>query len=188
MDEIYVSTDIETDGPVPGIYSMLSFGSAAFKKNKEIISTFSANLECLPKAKQDPDTMEWWKTEEKAWEACRKNLEDPKKAMLKYLEWIKELPGKPVFLAYPASFDFNFINWYFIKFIGKNPFSYLALDIKSYAMAVLKKPFYKVTKNAMPKKWFDENKRSHVALDDAIEQGLLFCNILANNNKKEMIR
>jgi hypothetical protein len=37
----------------------------------------------------------------------------------------------------------------------------------------------------MPKKWFDENKRSHVALDDAIEQGLLFCNILANNNKKE---
>jgi DNA polymerase III alpha subunit (gram-positive type) len=183
MDEIYVSTDIETDGPVPSLYSMLSFGSAAFDKNKRILSTFSVNLKRLPKAKEDLDTMKWWKTQEKAWKACRKNLEAPKKAMLKYLKWIEELPGRPVFLAYPASFDFNFISWYFMKFVGKNPFSYLALDIKSYAMALLKKPFYEVTKNKMPKQWFDENKRSHVALDDAIEQGMLFCNILANNSK-----
>ena len=32
----------------------------------------------------------------------------------------------------------------------------------------------------MPKRWFDEKHRhSHVALDDAIEQGSLFCNMLA---------
>ncbi|MCF7871150.1 MAG: 3'-5' exoribonuclease [Candidatus Omnitrophica bacterium] len=185
MDEIYVSTDIESDGPVPGLYSMLSFGSAAFRKNKKIVSTFSANLKCLPRARKDPETMKWWESQKKGWAACRKNLQNPKKAMQEYFQWIDKLPGKPVFVAYPASFDFNFINWYFIKFIGKNPFSYLALDIKSYAMALLKKPFYKVTKNAMPKKWFDKNQRSHVALEDAIEQGELFCNILAENSKRD---
>lgn len=185
MDEIYVSTDIEADGPVPGLHSMLSFGSAAFRKNKKIIDTFSVNLEVLKGAKQDPNTMKWWKAQKKAWKACRKNLEKPKKAMVQYFKWLSKLPGKPVFVAYPASFDFGFINWYFIKFTGKNPFSYLALDIKSYAMAVLGKPFHKVTKNTMPKKLFDKNDKSHVALDDAIEQGLLFCNLLSfNQNKK----
>ncbi|MBL7254890.1 hypothetical protein [Paractinoplanes lichenicola] len=31
MAEIYVSTDVETDGPIPGRHSLLSFGSAAFR-------------------------------------------------------------------------------------------------------------------------------------------------------------
>ena len=47
MEEIYVSTDIETDGPAPGLNSMLSFGSAAFLGNKTLLTTFSANLEIL---------------------------------------------------------------------------------------------------------------------------------------------
>ena len=43
--EIYVSTDIEADGPVPGINSMLSFASAAYRADKTLVATFSANLE-----------------------------------------------------------------------------------------------------------------------------------------------
>ncbi len=178
MEEIYFSTDIETDGPVPGLYSMLSLGSAAFKPNKEVVATFSANLKQLSGAKQDPETMKWWKSQKKAWAACRKDLEEPKEVMAKYFQWVGKITGKPVFLAYPASFDFTFVCWYFYKFVGKNPFSYLALDIKSYAMAVLKRPFHQITKNKMPKEWFDKNKKSHIALDDAIEQGLLFCNMI----------
>ena len=30
MNEIYISTDVETDGPIPGPHSMLSIGSAAY--------------------------------------------------------------------------------------------------------------------------------------------------------------
>ena len=45
--EIYVSTDVETDGPIPGPNSMLSFGSAAYIGGKELIGTFSANLETV---------------------------------------------------------------------------------------------------------------------------------------------
>ncbi|MFZ5510660.1 MAG: hypothetical protein ACOZCP_11460, partial [Pseudomonadota bacterium] len=48
MQEIYVSTDIETDGPVAGKHSMLSLGSAAYLADKGLLSTFSANLEPLP--------------------------------------------------------------------------------------------------------------------------------------------
>jgi hypothetical protein len=42
MTEIYVSTDVEADGPIPGPNSMLSFGSAAYTANKKLLGTFSA--------------------------------------------------------------------------------------------------------------------------------------------------
>ncbi|MBD3245581.1 MAG: exonuclease [Candidatus Omnitrophica bacterium] len=160
---------------------MLSLGSAAFTAGKELVSTFSVNLAELPGAGQDPDTMQWWKSRTKAWEEARKNPQDPEKAMNEYVQWIHSLPGKPVFVAYPASFDFLFVLWYLMKFTGESPFSYVALDVKSYAAAVLKMPFLKVTKSTMPKEWFDQNRKTHVALDDAIEQGQLFCNMLAKN-------
>ena len=48
--ETYISTDIEADGPIPGEYSMLSFGSVALNKNKQVLGTFEANLELLPNA------------------------------------------------------------------------------------------------------------------------------------------
>ena len=47
IPEIYVSTDVEADGPIPGPHSMLSFASAAYTEHKELIGTFSANLETL---------------------------------------------------------------------------------------------------------------------------------------------
>ena len=53
--EIYVSTDVEADGPIPGIHSMLSFGSAAYLADKTLLSTFTANLETLPGAVADPN-------------------------------------------------------------------------------------------------------------------------------------
>ena len=185
MKEIYVSTDIETDGPIPGPHSMLSFGSAAYTADKELVATFSANLETLPGAAGHPVTMAWWETQQEAWAKCRENLQKPEDAMKEYRDWLKSLPGKPVFVGYPAAFDFLFIHWYLHKFAGESPFSFMALDIKSYAMAVLKSRFRETVKNNMPKHWFDDLPHTHVALDDAIEQGALFCNILAENLKSK---
>jgi hypothetical protein len=48
-------------------------------------------------------------------------------------------------------------------------------------MAMLNKDYRSVTKWSMPKRWFDRPPHTHVALDDAIEQGALFCNMLAQN-------
>jgi hypothetical protein len=180
-EEIYVSTDIEADGPIPGEYSMLSFGSAAFKKNKTLVSTFSANLKPLEGANEDADTMKWWKSQPHAWVECHKDQQDPEAAMKDYVTWLKKIPGKPVFVGYPATFDFMFIYWYLIKFEGESPFSFSAVDIKTYAMSLLKIDFRKIRKKVMPKDWFDSTRKTHVALEDAIDQGLLFCNMLAKN-------
>ena len=179
MPEIYVSTDVEADGPIPGPHSMLSFGSAAYLADKELLGTFSVNLETLPGAKGDPKTMAWWKSRPEAWKACRQNLEPPETAMRRYVAWLKALPGKPVFVGYPAAYDFMFVYWYLMRFAGESPFSHSALDIKTYAMALLQKGYRDSVKKNMPKEWFDPIKHTHVALDDAIEQGTLFCNMLA---------
>jgi hypothetical protein len=183
--EIYVSTDVETDGPIPGPNSMLSFGSAAYLGDKKLIGTFSANLDELPGATADAKTAEWWAQQPMAWAACRQSLEPPDAAMLRYVSWLKALPGKPVFVGYPAGFDFLFVYWYLIRFAGESPFSFSALDIKTYAMALLKKDYRRTTKGGMPKHWFDAHRHTHIALDDAIEQGALFCNMLAENLGKQ---
>ena len=184
MTEIYISTDVETDGPIPGPNSMLSMGSAAYAPDKRLVSTFSANLELLEGAAPDPKTAAWWATQPEAWAACREHPEAPAAAMARYVAWIATLPGKPVFVAYPAGFDFLFVYWYLMRFVGESPFSHSALDMKSYAMAVLGKGYRESTKRNMPKAWFDPLPHSHVALDDAIEQGALFCNMLAANRAR----
>jgi len=185
MKEIYVSTDVETDGPIPGPHSMLSFASAAYTADKRVVTTFAANLETLPGASGHPATMEWWKNNPEAWEACRKDVREPAAAMASYLAWLRGLPGKPVFVAYPAGFDFLFVYWYLIRFTGESPFSFSALDIKTFAMALMGCGYRDAVKRNMPKHWFDDLPHSHRALDDALEQGALFCNMLAENRERQ---
>jgi hypothetical protein len=179
--EVYVSTDVEADGPIPGPHSMLAFGSAAYLHDKTLVGTFAANLEMLPGASGHPDTMAWWRTQPDAWTACRAELREPGEAMAAYVAWLEALPGRPVFVGYPAAYDFLFVYWYLMRFVGRSPFSHSALDIKTMAMTMLKKDYRAATKRAMPKRWFDRLPHTHLALDDAIEQGTLFCNMLAEN-------
>jgi hypothetical protein len=181
MAEIYVSTDVETDGPIPGPHSMLSFASAAYRPDKTLLGTFAANLETLSGASGHPETMAWWQTQPDAWAAARRNPQDPATAMRQYVAWLKQLPAAPVFVAYPAGFDFLFVYWYLIRFTGESPFSFSALDMKTFAMALLKKEYRHSVKRNMPNRWFDPLPHTHLALDDAIEQGALFCNMLAEN-------
>ncbi|MDF2817440.1 MAG: exonuclease [Stenotrophomonas rhizophila] len=103
--------------------------------------------------------------------------------MHRYVAWLKALPGNPVFVGYPAGYDFMFVYWYLMRFAGESPFSHSALDIKTFTMAMLKKDYRSVTKRSMPKRWFDRLPHTHVALDDAIEQGALFCNMLAKSRR-----
>ncbi len=184
MAEIYVSTDVETDGPIPGPHSMLSFASAAYLPDKTLVGTFSVNLVPLDGAQGHPETMAWWATQPEAWAECRKEPRDPAVALPEYVAWVKSLPGRPVFVAYPAGFDFLFVYWYLIRFAGESPFSHSALDMKTLAMALLGKGYRDATKRNMPRSWFDPMPHTHVALDDAKEQGLLFCNMLAERQKR----
>jgi hypothetical protein len=183
MSEVYVSTDVESDGPIPGPHSMLSFASAAYLADKTLVDTFSANVETLPGAQPDPATMRWWEQHPEAWAQARTDPEDPATVMPRYVAWLKGLPGRPVFVAYPAGYDFLFVYWYLIRFAGESPFSFSALDIKSYAMALLRCDYRGAVKRNMPRRWFDKLPHCHIALDDALEQGALFCNMLAENRR-----
>lgn len=179
LPEIYVSTDIETDGWIVGENSILSIGSAAYFEDKTLIQTFTANLELLPDGKQNPETMKWWQEEQQdAWQACRQNCQQPDIAMKAYRQWLEELPGRIIFVAFPLAFDFPFVNYYLNRFAGRNPFGFASIDIRSYAMGLRGSNYRRSGKVYLPKRFFDDNTHSHIALDDAIEQGALFCNML----------
>ncbi len=190
MTELYFSVDVESDGPLPGPNSMLSYGAAAFTAEGTLVGTFTENLELLPGAKGDPGTMEWWSKPEQAqaWKACRENLQDPKASTERFTAWIRDLStqhkAKPVYVAYPAGYDFMFSYTYFILFTGSSPFSFSALDIKTFAMATMGTEYRESTKRNMPKSWIPAARHTHVAIDDAIEQGLLFINILKASLKQ----
>src|SRR5215472_12258492 len=92
MAEIYVSTDVETDGPIPGPHSMLSFASAAYRADKTVVGTFAVNLETLPDAVGGPKTMAWWQSQPEAWAATRSDPQDPAVALPAYVAWLKALP------------------------------------------------------------------------------------------------
>src|SRR6187399_2282243 len=98
MAEIYVSTDVEADGPIPGPHSMLSFASAAYLGDKTPVGTYQANLALLPEARGEPRTMAWWESQPEAWAACRRDVREPAVVMPEYVAWLKALPGKPVFV------------------------------------------------------------------------------------------
>lgn len=188
MSEVYFSVDIETDGPIPGVNSMLSLGAAAFAEDGKMLATFSVNFETLEGATSDPDTMEWWATQPEAWDACRKDLRHPASAIGSFVLWIQEVcvlgagqsTPRPVFVGYPAGFDFTFVYWYLIRFMGpgKSPFSFSALDVKSFAMAVMGCGYRNVGKVTMKAFMPKDLPHTHIALDDAIEQGQLFMNLL----------
>jgi hypothetical protein len=183
-DETYVSTDIEADGPIPGANSMLSLASVAYRADKSVIATFSANLEALAGASTDPRTMAWWQGFPQAWEACRRDTRPAEAVMRDYADWVKALPGRPVFLGFPASWDFMWVYWYLVRFTGERPFRENALDVRSYAMGMRKVSFAETSRTYLPKRWFEQDlPHTHVALDDAREQGAMFCNMLAENRK-----
>lgn len=182
---IYVSTDIETNGPHIGRNSILSLASAAFLETKEVISTFSINLKELEDGEENPVTMKWWEQFPKAWIEARKNLEDPEIAMQKYVSWLKNLPGHPIFVAYPLAFDFSYVAYYLERFAKENPFRYAGIDLRSLAMGLFRKPFVDSGKANWPTEWFEDKPHTHIALDDALEQGYAFCNILASFNKND---
>jgi hypothetical protein len=182
--EIYVSVDIEADGPIPGPHSMLSLGAAAFSIDRATppralaLGTWSANLETLDGASGDPQTMQWWGSQPAAWAACRTDLQPPATAMAGFAAWLAALPGRPVFVAYPAGFDFTFVYWYLVRFTGSSPFSHAALDMKTLAMALLGTTFRDTTKRTFPPRWRGAGRHTHVALDDALAPGEIFCAML----------
>lgn len=191
MDEFYCSIDVESDGPIPFLYSMLSLGACCFDQEGNELGAFQVNLELLPGAHQDHGTMRWWAEQpEEVWEAARENTRDPVEGMQAFCSFVRDMralahDAKPVAVCYPAGYDWTFCYPYLIRYAGQSPFGFSCLDIKSYAAAVLGLPYRETHKKTMPQEWFRGlPPHTHRAVDDAREQGRLFLNIRKWDEKR----
>lgn len=182
-----MSVDVEADGPAPGRYSMLSFGIAAFTIDKLLLATFSRNLEPLPGATQHPRVMAWWQSTPEHRVAYARTREDPQpvhESMVACDAWVKSLRpyGKPCAVGAPAAFDYGaWLYWYLVYALGDIPeLGFSSLDLKSFALGRLPGTRYRsLGKSTYDPAWIDATlPHTHVALDDAIEQGAILINAL----------
>jgi hypothetical protein len=165
---------------------MFSFGLAAFTIEKRLVGTFSRNLEVLEDAGIDERTMNWWAQADQieAFRKSRTDLTPPGRAMAECKAWLEAMRafGKPIVVGAPSGFDFTFMYYYFQRFLGESPIGFASLDLRSYAAAVMKRQYRHVGKRQYPAEWIDENlPHTHVALDDAIEQGCILINMMRDN-------
>jgi hypothetical protein len=181
----YVSVDIETDGPIPGPYSMLSFAMVpagrydgrSFQRSTPGAASFYAELKPISRD-FDPEAM---KVNGMDRDALAERGLDPQRAMLDAAAWVGDLAGedRPVLVAYPVAFDWAFMFWYFMRWSGKSPFGYSScLDIRTLYQAKARTVHDLSGKRSMPKWLLPAAPHTHNALDDAREQGELFANVL----------
>lgn len=205
--EIYISVDVESTGPIPAEYSMSSIGAfiAGGRTTNGDFEHFDHTdrnnvfyIELAPISENYiPDAIKVGLLEgfddsipdedgSRHFQHMKEHGEDPAVAMQKFNDFVRYAEfhfGAPaVFTAYPASFDWNFVYWYLIKFLGKSPFGFSrVLDLKTAFATAANKPLLHSTKRFMPKKLFPKLPHTHKASDDAIEQGILGINILQWN-------
>jgi 3' exoribonuclease, RNase T-like len=183
--DAYFSADVETDGPIPGPFSILSFaivyagsfdGSrfvrpqnyerSLYKELKPISDNFQE--EALRVNGLDRGRL------------CREG-EAPQAAMTEAYRWIKNIAGnaKPVLVAYPLSFDWAWLYWYFVNFsVDGSPFGYSrCFDIKTAHAVKARIPISEAGRSRLGVSLRSKRQNTHHALDDAIAQAEIFANI-----------
>jgi hypothetical protein len=183
--DVYVSIDIEADGPIPGPYSMLSLGMAAagtfdgerFAPEDPAARTFYRELRPISDA-FDPDALAVSGLDR---DRLLAEGADPAEAMSEADAWVRDVArrrGRPVAVAFPLSYDWTWTYWYFIRFAGRSPFGFSsALDMKTMYARAAAVTVTGATKRQMPAALLPDRPHTHNALDDAIEQAELFQNL-----------
>jgi len=168
--EVFISVDIEASGPIPGDFSLLSIGACAVFDDT---LTFSCKLkpttrnfvpEALAVTGLSLDILE------------QEGL-DPVEAMKSFRDWVQHISrndGLPVFVGFNASFDWSFVNYYFHRYIGENPFGFSALDIKSLYMGAANCSWRETKSSLIAEKIHPKLIANHEALQDARYQAELF--------------
>ncbi len=173
-DEILISVDVETAGPYPGRYSLLSIGACVVTDPS---LTFYAELQPLS-ADAEPEALA---TSGLDLEALANRGLAPAEAMLSFAGWLDEVAPdgrRPVFVGFNAPFDWMFVNEYFHRFLGYNPFGHNALDIKSFYAGRTGAPWSETSLKHVAARYGGPPDLSHNALDDAIDQASLMAAML----------
>jgi ribonuclease T len=169
--ELYFSLDIEASGPIPGEYSMLSLGACRVDAFEH---TFYAELQPIS------DRFVAAALEVSGFDLHQLSTEgqQPMAAMQSFNKWVtNQAHGRtPVFVGFNASFDWSFVNWYFYKFVGTNPFGVAALDMKAYYMGLSGCLWDETRSSKLPESLTPDRaqKTRHNALSDALYQAEIF--------------
>ena len=126
---IYISIDIECSGFIPAEYSMLSLGACVVGNEDDESCTFYIEMQPI----SDNYVKEALEIAGFSMQNLKVKGIPPKEAMEKFADWIAKVSDdkKPVFVASPIAFDWCFVNYYFHKFLGWNPFGVSGIDLKS---------------------------------------------------------
>jgi len=169
MNETFISVDVEASGPIPGEYSLLSIGAcAAYEPDR----AFSCLIKPIS-TKADPQALAV--TGLRLEELIATGL-TPEAAMGEFAQWVHEVSAgsTPVFVGLNAAFDWSFVNYYFHRFVGNNPFGFAALDIKSLFMGMQGCSWHDTRSSNMKRTLSAKTKGTHDALEDARYQAELF--------------
>ncbi len=168
--ETYISVDIETAGPYPSRYSLLSIGaclvdepSAAFYVELQPVNE-EADAGALAVGGLSLATL-------------AETGVPPRAALVQFEAWVlAHTPedSRPVFVGFNAAFDWMFINDYFHRFLGHNPFGHNALDIKAFYMGMTGARWAQTTIGHVAAHLHQSCSLTHNALADAQVQAQLF--------------
>ena len=155
---MYISVDVESDGPIPYDYSMICFGAVLLDRDLNITKTFYGQLQPISD-KYIPEALavSGFSREETLL------FPEPIKTMTDFLNWIKSNCGDTQvrFFSDNVGYDWQFINWYFHHFLGNNPFGWSSINIKN---------LYNGIERNMRRshKYLRTTKHTHHPVDDAM--------------------
>lgn len=179
--DVYISADIEADGPIPGKFSMLALGLAVaatfdgvtFAAQDPAVATFYRELKPIG-IESDSGALEVSGLNR---ESLELNGIDPATAMHDAAYWVSTHVGsaRAVLVGYPVVFDWMFIQWYFMNFLGKSPFGFgSALDMKTMYQQKAHVTVDLAGRTSLPPGLASSRPHTHNALNDAIEQAEIF--------------
>lgn len=182
--DLYISADVETDGPIPGPYSMLSFALVVVGSFDGRVLTRTPGREYFYRELK-PISNDYQPEAMAINGLDRDKLlslgSSPAEVMTEASEWVvKQAVGfRPVLIGYPVVFDWTFLYWYFTRFSATgSPFGFSGcLDIKTMLATKRRVPLTLASKQFVPERLKPQAPHTHHALDDAIEQGELFIKI-----------
>ena len=114
----YVVVDVESDGPIPAEFSTVCFG-AVILDNLLDKTFYGRTRPVSDRFVPEALAISGFSREQHL------SFEEPKPAMESFAAWLeKHTKGRPVFVSDNVAFDWQFINYYLHRFLGRNPFGF----------------------------------------------------------------